>query len=344
MMVYSTFVSEVVTPKQWEKFHTSMTREAPLPEMVKGVVDSLRIPKWMRVDGTFELETIEEFVVRKGYSHPFVSAALDKFIESDTGMDLWEEFPQYKQSFNTLAAATNSRIAWDDMFNYHPVPDSRSTLSPIGTLGVTQEPGYKLRVFANPNIIHQLVMSRLKRQLFHLLRKVKWDCTYNQSNGTDWVKVQLDQGKEVFSIDLSDATNNFPFDLQIKVLREIGCRDEDVELFLRLSRAPWSSTHEKPSKTYRWTVGQPLGLGPSFPAFALTHGVLVHSIALASRVTDCFRVLGDDIVISDEKVALQYLELWKSWEYPFLRIKRYVQPVLPNSLAKSCPGMVSWLV
>jgi len=135
MMVYSTFVSEVVTPKQWEKFHTSMTREAPLPEMVKGVVDSLRIPKWMRVDGTFELETIEEFVVRKGYSHPFVSAALDKFIESDTGMDLWEEFPQYKQSFNTLAAATNSRIAWDDMFNYHPVPDSRSTLSPIGTLG-----------------------------------------------------------------------------------------------------------------------------------------------------------------------------------------------------------------
>lgn len=321
MMVYSTLIAEKVTPKQWKKFHDSMCRSEPEQNNVQKVLDLLRVPKWMRVDTTVALEQFEQFVVRKGYSPQYVSKALSEFIESDTGMALWEEYPQYKQSFNTLRDAVDSRIRWDDMFNYHPELNSQTTVDPVGRLGCTQEPGYKLRVFANPNICHQVAMSRMKGQLFNLLRKVNWDCTYNQSNGTDWVRAQLNQGKKVFSIDLSDATNNFPLVVQLKVLREIGVSEEDVELFHRLSRAPWSSTHEVPGRTYRWTVGQPLGLGPSFAAFALSHGVLVHSIARACRVTDCFRVLGDDIVISEETVATKYLEAMQLLGVPISKDK-----------------------
>lgn len=324
MMVYSTFHAESVTPKQWEKFHQSMCRPLPDPEMVKEVVDSLRIPKWMRVNQKVELETIEQFVVRHGYTAKYVNKALSEFIESDTGMALWEEFPQYKQSFNTLSGPVDSRIRWDDMFGYHPELNSRTTVDPVGRLGCSQEPGYKLRVFANPNICHQLALSRLKGQLFHLCEQANWDCTYNQSKGTDWLRVQLNQGKKIFSIDLSDATNNFPLEVQEAVLRAIGCRDEDVELFQRLSRAPWSSTHEVPSVQYRWTVGQPLGLGPSFAAFALTHGLLVWSIARANRVSDCFRVLGDDIVISEEKVAEDYLLAMQKLGVPISKDKTIV--------------------
>lgn len=333
MMVYSTYHAEAVTPKQWDKFHQSMTRAVPDPQKVKGVVDLLRVPKWMRVDGTVELEQFEQFVVRQGFSAQYVSTAIDDFVESDTGMALWEEFPQYKQSFHTLASSVDSRIGWDDMFGYHAAPDSKTSVSPIGKLGTTQEPGFKLRVFASPNICHQLAMSRMKRQLFHLLQQVKWDCTYNQSKGTDWVRVQLDQGKKVFSIDLSDATNNFPLEVQVNILRRIGCKDEDVELFHRLSRAPWSSTHEKP-KNYRWTVGQPLGLGPSFAAFALTHGLLVWSIARACRVTDCFRVLGDDIVISEEQVARGYLQAMQDLGIPVSKDKTIVSTTFAEFAGK----------
>jgi len=271
MMVYSTFMSEVVTPKQWEKFHQSMTRAQPDPAQLASVVELMRIPKWMRVDTGIGLETFEEFVVRKGYAPKYVSDQIERFVETGTGMALWEEFPQYKTCFNTLASPVDSRIGWDDMFGYHDPLDSRLTWEPVGSLGVTQEPGYKLRVFANPNICHQLAMSRMKRQLFSLLRRVKWDCTFNQSVGTEWVKAQLISGKKVYSIDLSDATNNFPLEVQLNILQAIGCAREDVELFHRLSRAPWRSTHEAKGKNYRWTVGQPLGLGPSFAAFALTH-------------------------------------------------------------------------
>jgi len=320
MMVYSTFIASGVTGKQWEKFHSSMTRAQPDQQHLNDVIQLLKIPKWMKVDQNVGLETIEKFVVRKGFSPTYVSDAVDHFVESDTGMALWEEFPQYKQSFGSLSGPVDSRIGWDDMFSYHPPLDSRTTSAPIGTLGMTQEPGYKLRVFANPNICHQLAMSRLKQQLFTLLRRVKWDCTYNQSSGTDWVRVQLSQGKKLYSVDLSDATNNFPLDVQMHVLQNIGCTQEDTNLFYRLSRAPWKANHGEDG-TLRWTVGQPLGLGPSFPAFALTHGVLVHSIALAAKRSDCFRVLGDDIVISDELVATRYLEAMEKLGVPISRDK-----------------------
>lgn len=319
MMVYSTFVAESVSDEQWRKFQSSCERAQPLEEHLKYVIDMLRYPKWFRVEEQ-KLEQIEQFVVRKGYTPKYVSQSLTQFIESDTGQALWSEFPQFKEVFNTIASPVDNRIAFDDYFGYHPELDSRTSVDAVGRLGVTQEAGYKLRVFASPNIVYQCAMSRLKRQLFHLLRKVKWDCTYNQSIGTDWVRVQLNQGRKVWSIDLSDATNNFPLEVQLNVLREIGCKQEDVELFQRLSKAPWSTTHGDKDKI-RWTVGQPLGLGPSFAAFALTHGLLVWSIARANRVTDCFRVLGDDIVISEESVAHQYFDVLAKLGIPISKDK-----------------------
>lgn len=316
MMVYSTFVATAVTSTQKKKFFHSMTRDAPPQVALDAITDSLYIPKWMYVERSTRLTTIEEFVVSHGYTVSYFNKALYSFVEEgDTGMALWEEFPQFKEVFNTIASGVNSRFAFDDYFGIHPELNSATTRSPIGRLGLTQEPGYKLRVFADPNIIYQAVMSRLKAQLFNLLRKVKWDCTFDQSVGTDWVQVQLNQGKKIWSVDLSDATNNFPLDIQLKVLRAIGCDPADVDLFHRLARAPWSHDLGE-TRTTRWTVGQPLGLGPSFAAFALTHGVLVNTLAREDSVLDGFRILGDDIVISDERLATRYREVMQVMGVP----------------------------
>lgn len=316
MMVYSTFVADSVTTEQWEKFHSSMTRQPSDPDIVQSVIDQIRIPKWMRVDDTVALTSFEEFVVVHNLSNKVVNDQVDSFVETDTGMALWEEFPQYKQSIKSeIADSIDTRVRFDDYLGYHPPLDSRTTRDPFGKLGCTQEAGYKLRVFASPNIVHQVAMSRLKRQLFRLLAKVKWDCTYDQSSGTLWAQEQLNQGKELFSIDLSDATNNFPLEVQLHVLRSIGCREEDVKLFHRLSRAPWGAFF-KESWIGRWSVGQPLGLGPSFPAFALTHGVLVNSLCPDGQSKDAFRVLGDDIVISGGQLASRYLRAMKKLGIP----------------------------
>jgi len=321
MMVYSTFMADVVTDKQWEKFHNSMTRLPVESSAVKTVLEKIRIPSWMKVDRKKRLTSFEEFVVTRGYSVAKVNKELDSFVESGTGMALWSEFPQYKAVFQSeISHAIDNRIGMDDYFGYHPPLDSATTIDPVGILGCSQEPGYKLRVFASPNIVHQVAMSRLKAQLFTLLAECRWDCTYDQVRGTSWTQMQLLQGREVFSIDLSDATNNFPLEVQLHVLQNIGCLAEDVELFHRLSRAPWKSSIHG-SFVGRWSVGQPLGLGPSFAAFALTHGVLVHSIARRLRVNDSFRVLGDDIVISDRQVATSYLEAMQKLGVPISQDK-----------------------
>jgi hypothetical protein len=306
LMVYSDFKATLVTETQVKKFTSSVCRDPIVPEVLQ-VCERLITPKWMKVKSA-RLDTFEEFVVSKGYTPEYISKQLDLFVESDTGQALWAKYPQYLQSFSTISKEVDTRIGMDDYFGYHPPLSLSNCCDPVGILGYTQEPGYKLRVFASPNICHQLALSRMKAQLFTLLHRVPWDCTYNQTSGTDWIQVQLKQGKRLFSIDLSDATNNFPLHLQMKVFRDIGISHEDMWLFKDLAQSPWLSTWGNREK-YSWSVGQPLGLGPSFAAFALTHGVLVDTIARECRCFDHpFRILGDDIVISEESVASRYLE------------------------------------
>jgi len=308
MMIYSDLTAPVVTETQWKKFHSSVTRPLPSSEAVRLISDQIRVPGKMRVSKEVRLKKIEEFVVGKGYSPTFVRDHIELFIDSDSGQYLWNEYPQFKEVFNTIGHTVDTRIGMDDYFGYHePLTFSRC-VDPVGILGYTQEPGYKLRVFASPNIVYQCAMSRLKVQLFTLLQSVGWDCTYNQSSGTDWVKRQLDQGEVVWSIDLSDATNNFPLDLQLDVLQKIGVHPQDLRLFRDLSRLPWDVNQGRDSGTITWTVGQPLGLGPSFAAFALTHGLLVHACAQELASQDDFRVLGDDIVIRGDALASKYLQ------------------------------------
>jgi hypothetical protein len=66
----------------------------------------------------------------------------------------------------------------------------------------------------------------------------------------------------------------------------------------------------------KWTKGQPLGLYPSFPMFALTHGILVKSIEENLGFSDTFRVLGDDIVISNHVVYDEYRKILDLLQIP----------------------------
>jgi len=149
----------------------------------------------------------------------------------------------------------------------------------------------------------------------------------------------------VYSFDLSKATDNFPWRLQrpllVKLLfplprlRELvgdqstgiqaRLRSDPVETLVReiplviRKDSNWSSfilfcymVEEAKWKVkgnhrdcVKWRTGQPLGLGPSFPLFTLTHGLLLWY--LNGRSWDKkFFVLGDDLVILDFDLAMKY--------------------------------------
>jgi len=180
----------------------------------------------------------------------------------------------------------------------------------VGNLGITQERGGKLRVFAFPNLLFQVMLNPMKASLLRILKRIPEDCTHNQQAGVDWVRTQMQMGRKTYSVDLSDATNHFPFDIQRAVLEDIFRNPEwetHLGLFEYVSKGKYGADAIG-IPFVQWTKGQPLGTGPSFPAFAITHHAVLHhcKVVVGKAGVDCYRILGDDIVITDESVYNQY--------------------------------------
>ena len=179
------------------------------------------------------------------------------------------------------------------------IPVEAGSLVPL-----TKDGGWKVRWIASPYRLHQSALAPLGSALFDALRDLPWDCTYQQDKPYKAVQGHLKKGGTAFAVDLSSATHFFPLSLQVSVLRSIFGDVPDICLFEELSRCTWNC--KKLGFTVRWTNGQPMGLYPSFPAFALTHGVLLHF--LSGGVPDRFFVLGDDVIILHQPLYEKYLK------------------------------------
>lgn len=203
---------------------------------------------------------------------------------------------------------------------WHPLGMLMECRHSVGKIGLIQEPGCKLRAVANPNAVWQAALQPLKAMILRDLKlHYPTDCTHDQDLGARVIQRWLSEGKTCFSVDLSDATNMMPLHLQIQVLRDRYLHgkeqfnpylDQLISAFEYVSRAPWYYKDDRNGKIslVRFTRGQPLGLQPSFASFALAHNELLLGICKKVGVnpTETFRILGDDIVISDPEVHRRY--------------------------------------
>ena len=196
----------------------------------------------------------------------------------------------------------------------------------IGVIGYSQEPGFKFRAFASPNQVLQCAMDLMKRNLLDYLKQCPWDNTHDQSKGVSMVQGWLKEGKTVYSVDLSDATNNFPLTYQMKVLRSLGViPDSTQRLFELVCRSPYKLMWGNRDNV-SWDVGQPLGAGPSFPTFALSHAVLALQAEVLAGIPrneagSTFLILGDDFVTNHAEVHERYRELLSVLRCPISEAK-----------------------
>jgi hypothetical protein len=208
----------------------------------------------------------------------------------------------------------------------------------VGRIGCIQEPGCKARIIANPRRIFQVLLYPFGKQLFEITKKLPWDCYDNQQLGIKWVRDKLRTGHVVGSVDLADASNHLPLELQIDIFQRLGLNDFDIKLSEKVCRGSWyipdsiSSSimrDYKRRKVYNpvltvndridaiaWTKGQPLGLFPSFPACFLAHGIMLRCIEIELNKVDSFRIIGDDVVISDTSVLDSYRRLLQRFSMP----------------------------
>jgi hypothetical protein len=185
--------------------------------------------------------------------------------------------------------------------------------TPFGCIGhvfCTMQRDGKARFFLSPPDWVQFLLEPWARSLYRALRKIPQDCTYDQEAGARRVMWWIKEGKKVYSFDLSSATDRFPLGLTRTVLKGLSHSANMkmwVDTFSVLARIP-AAVGYNGSRTQRimWRVGQPLGVIASFAAFALSHHALVRGLWEGDPSEAPYVILGDDIVIADEGLAMKY--------------------------------------
>jgi hypothetical protein len=183
---------------------------------------------------------------------------------------------------------------WESFFKIRP-----SSL--IRKLSIIHDPEAKERVIAILDYWSQTALRPLHQAEFRLLKRIQGDCTFNQGDFTRW----LPASGPYHSLDLTSATDRFPAELQRHVLEQlIGKEKADAWLQIMV-KEPFHYQGEQ----YSYAVGQPMGAYSSWATFAITHHLLVRVAAMRAGFSPhwhSYALLGDDIVIADDKVAENY--------------------------------------
>jgi hypothetical protein len=330
LMVYSQLVSPALTSKQWKKFHSSVVKVRSNPINIFDNLDVLiskpihtlnisdertsrmllsRVRSPSIVDGKMKTARLDSKQRIRSANHLLARSYINKNMANGI---LPEWFVQ------------EVRNNWRYVQSVHDGLDSKGV---VGRISFLQEPGYKLRAIANPLPIFQILLDPLKRSLLDLLRLIPNDFTHDQDSGVTFVQQLLKDGMKLSSVDLSDATNHLPLTDQLNVLYHLyGSTAPEVHLFKDVSTSGWAVDGPNGEEILHWGTGQPLGLGPSFPSFALYHHFIMrHVISLVdddpdilTSFIDGFRlgggeisrlpyaIVGDDIVM-DSKYTDVYI-------------------------------------
>jgi hypothetical protein len=308
LMLYTHWYAKTVTEKQFKKFYSGVTAEPTLisSKLIKSISrqakkfayqGAFRSPDpILSYEGSSEKKSPRLFGQK---STPQCDNVLDElqYFNTSGGMYL---YAKYRSIFEPLLAGFESRKGF-----LNNLDSSRSSEIPhVGNIAFIQEPGGKLRSVASPFRLLQEALRPFGDKLYQAARKMPWDCTHDQSAAFDPIRLSLKQGKPVYSVDLSSATDFFPLEIQAECIRSIvGPSNSNlVDLWVELSRGTWFLPDKS---TIRWSRGQPLGMYPSFAAFTITHGMLLKSL-LNRRWNGEFFVVGDDVTILDDELASKY--------------------------------------
>jgi hypothetical protein len=328
IMIYTSLVyhdPEVwATKEQWDNLIASVTREPVDPiNLQMGLALAHKSPLKVRVilkETTGD--SLIDYQTRDTKRAPQVTN--DKTaLETETVIDslavLWHRTVWAVENWDILSGTVKGleALVADEMeLNLIDEAKSGPPLEErplMGKLSLIQEAGFKLRFAANPHRVYQAALAPLGRALFRALETVPQDCTFDHEKGVRLVQGWLQDSYPAVSMDLSNATDRAPLDLQMEFLSRCGVGTRWLQFLKSTCRGDWTVNNSKvnryQARTIRWTVGSPLGLYPTFAAFALWH----HSVIQAA-FCECgwdparnrefpYVILGDDVVIMDYEVA-----------------------------------------
>jgi hypothetical protein len=283
LMVYSQLVSPKVTDKQWKKFHSSVIKKRDNPINLFDDLTSLLDVRPIR-SLRFSDERISRMLLSSVRS-PSITDGKMKTGRYDSSNRIKSANHLLARSYINTHLSQGQLPEWftnkirDNWRSVESVHDGLDSKGIVGRISFIQEPGYKLRAIANPLPIFQILLDPLKGSLLNLLRLIPNDFTHDQDSGVVFIQQMIKDDINLSSVDLSDATNHLPLSDQINVLKYLyGSSVPMIDLFEQVSRSGWRVDGPHGEEVLHWGTGQPLGLGPSFPSFALYHHFIMRYV------------------------------------------------------------------
>jgi len=180
----------------------------------------------------------------------------------------------------------------------------------LGKLITFAEWGGKTRTVASVDYWTQIILTPLHETLFEVLKSIEMDATFDQRAASETVrKWTADEKSEIYSFDLTAATDRLPRELQAEILDGVlGMSGVGRAWMEILSEREYYS---EDGNFYKYGTGLPMGSKSNWAMLAFTHHLIVQRAAEIEKVTDftSYRICGDDVVINSSKVAERYRKL-----------------------------------
>lgn len=182
----------------------------------------------------------------------------------------------------------------------------------LGKLGIKEEAAGKVRLFAMAPTWFQILLEPVHSMIFEILRGIRQDGTFDQLRP---LAGHATKYKEAFSLDLTAATDRLPLVIQTELLSVLTGSREFAHNWGRLLTGidyAVRSMEYGLNEIVRYSVGQPMGALSSWPSLAITHHFIVQLSAWRASVVPVghwfkdYAVLGDDVVIFNRAVAVEY--------------------------------------
>jgi len=189
---------------------------------------------------------------------------------------------------------------WKD----HRLMTPGKVIGSLGKISIVRDPELKRRPIAMLDYNSQMILKPIHDDLLNNLRSLSQDRTFTQDPNNKWSP----RGNSFWSIDLSSATDRFPISLQVKLISAMYNNRDFAETWKNILV---DRDFRYNDTSLRYKVGQPMGAYSSWGCFTLCHHLVVawaaHLCGL-SKFKD-YIILGDDIVINNDKVARKYIAL-----------------------------------
>jgi len=190
----------------------------------------------------------------------------------------------------------------------------------IGSLAFKEEAAGKLRVFAMVDVITQSILKPLHDWLFNIFKQIPNDASLDQAKGFRLAQELGQKFGKSYAFDLSSATDRLPANVQACLLDCLFGNSLGTYWLAFLTKRPYFIPNGKKygilEEKVNYTVGQPMGALSSWAMLNLTHHFMIQFCFFKARGSKGtwykdYVILGDDLVLFEQDIALEYLDLCK---------------------------------